>query len=160
MFVPALRRNERALLRQIGIPATALFALGTGIGLFFLTPFTFRLLFLYVAAMRLKPVLRVRVPFHLRPRLFPAFGVVFELPVFVYALTTGSVSSRPPRGRDTGAARSLGRSSSDIVTPDNLPRITMLLMAMPESSALSSRSVFHRAGIQRDANSCRGAVGP
>ena len=79
-LVPALRRNERALLRQIGIPATALFALGTGIGIFFLTPFTFRLLFLYVAAMQLEPVLGVQdfVTFALVYSL--AFGVVFELP--------------------------------------------------------------------------------
>ena len=86
-LVPALRKNERALLREIGIPASALFALGTAIGVFVLTPFTFRLLFLYVAAMNLAPVLGVQsfVTFALLYSL--AFGVVFELPVFLYALT-------------------------------------------------------------------------
>ncbi|MGA8663784.1 MAG: twin-arginine translocase subunit TatC, partial [Thermoplasmata archaeon] len=86
-LVPALRKNERALIRQIGIPATALFALGTAIGVFLITPFTFLLLFKYVSAMGLAPVLGVQdfVTFALLYSL--AFGVVFELPVFVYALT-------------------------------------------------------------------------
>ena len=129
-LVPALRRNERALLRQIGIPATALFALGTGIGLFFLTPFTFRLLFLYVAAMRLEPVLGVQdfVTFALVYSL--AFGVVFELPVFVYALTRlGVVKAAAWRKHWRGAV--LGALIFGmIVTPDN-SGITMLLIAMP-----------------------------
>jgi sec-independent protein translocase protein TatC len=129
-LVPALRRNERALLRQIGIPATVLFAIGTGIGLFFLTPFTFRLLFLYVAAMHLEPVLGVQdfVTFALVYSL--AFGVVFELPVFVYALTRlGVVKAAAWRKHWRGAvigALVFGM----IVTPDN-SGITMLLIAMP-----------------------------
>ena len=129
-LVPALRRNERALLRQIGIPATALFALGTGIGVFFLTPFTFRLLFLYVAAMQLEPVLGVQdfVTFALVYSL--AFGVVFELPVFVYALTRlGVVKAAAWRKHWRGAV--LGALIFGmIVTPDN-SGITMLLIATP-----------------------------
>jgi sec-independent protein translocase protein TatC len=129
-LVPALRRNERALLRQIGIPATALFALGTGIGIFFLTPFTFRLLFLYVAAMQLEPVLGVQdfVTFALVYSL--AFGVVFELPVFVYALTRlGVVKAAAWRKHWRGAV--LGALIFGmIVTPDN-SGITMLLIATP-----------------------------
>jgi len=129
-LVPALRRNERALLRQIGIPATALFALGTAIGVFFLTPFTFRLLFLYVAAMNLEPVLGVQdfVTFALVYSL--AFGVVFELPVFVYALTRlGVVKAAAWRKHWRGAvigALVFGM----VVTPDN-SGITMMLIATP-----------------------------
>src|SRR5271157_764940 len=117
-LVPALRRNERALLRQIGIPATVLFALGTGIGVFFLTPFTFRLLFLYVSAMKLAPVYSL------------AFGVVFELPVFIYALTRlGVVKAAAWRKHWRGAvigALVFGM----VVTPDN-SGITMLMIAAP-----------------------------
>jgi sec-independent protein translocase protein TatC len=129
-LVPALRRNERVLLRQIGIPATTLFALGTGIGIFFLTPFTFRLLFRYVAAMGLAPVLGVQdfVTFALLYSL--AFGVVFELPVFVYALTRlGVVKAAAWRKHWRGAV--LGALIFGmIVTPDN-SGITMLLIATP-----------------------------
>ncbi len=129
-LVPALRRNERALIRQIGIPATALFALGTAIGIFFITPFTFRLLFLYVSAMNLEPVLGVQdfVTFALVYSL--AFGVVFELPVFVYALTRlGVVKAAAWRKHWRGAvigALIFGM----VITPDN-SGITMMLIATP-----------------------------
>ena len=129
-LVPALRQNERLLLRQVGIPATVLFALGTTIGLVFITPFTFRLLFRYVAAMGLAPVLGVQdfVTFALLYSL--AFGVVFELPVFIYALTRlGIVRAAAWRRHWRGAvigALVFGM----IVTPDN-SGITMLLIATP-----------------------------
>ncbi len=129
-LVPALRRNERALLRQIGIPATCLFAVGTVLGLFVLTPFTFRLLFLYVSAMGLAPVLGVEsfIAFALLYSL--AFGVVFELPVFIYALTRlGVVRATAWRKHWRGAV--LGALVFGmVVTPDN-SGITMLLIALP-----------------------------
>ena len=129
-LVPALRKNERALLRQIGIPATTLFALGTAIGVFLITPFTFLLLFKYVAAMGLAPVLGVQdfVTFALLYSI--AFGVVFELPVFVYALTRlgvvkGSAWRKHWRGAILGSL-----IFGMIITPDN-SGITMLLIATP-----------------------------
>jgi sec-independent protein translocase protein TatC len=129
-LVPALRGNERALLRQVGIPASVLFALGTSIGILFLTPFTFRLLFLYVAAMGLLPVLGVQdfVTFALLYSL--AFGVVFELPVFIYALTRLGVV-RAVSWRKHWRAAVLGSLVFGmIVTPDN-SGITMCLIAAP-----------------------------
>ena len=129
-LVPALRRNERMLLRQVGIPATVLFAIGTAAGLVFLTPFTFRLLFFYVAADGLAPVLGVQdfVTFALLYSL--AFGVVFELPVFIYALTRlGVVKAAAWRKHWRGAV--LGALIFGmIVTPDN-SGITMLIIATP-----------------------------
>jgi sec-independent protein translocase protein TatC len=129
-LVPALRRNERLLIRQIGLPATALFAIGTAIGLLFLTPFTFRLLFLYVQADGLTPYLGVQdfVTFALLYSI--AFGVVFELPVFIYGLTRlgivrASAWRRHWRGAVIGAL-----VFGMIVTPDN-SGITMLLIAAP-----------------------------
>jgi sec-independent protein translocase protein TatC len=129
-LLPALRGNERALLKQVGIPATTLFALGTTIGIVFLTPFTFRLLFLYVAAMGLLPVLGVQdfVTFALLYSL--AFGVVFELPVFIYALTRLGVV-RAVAWRKHWRAAVLGSLVFGmIVTPDN-SGITMCLIAAP-----------------------------
>ncbi|MGP8159471.1 MAG: twin-arginine translocase subunit TatC [Thermoplasmata archaeon] len=129
-LIPALRRNERALIRQIGIPATGLFALGTAIGILFITPFTFRLLFLYVSAMNLVPVLGVQdfVTFALVYSL--AFGIVFELPVFVYALTRlGVVKAAAWRKHWRGAV--LGALIFGmVITPDN-SGITMMLIATP-----------------------------
>ena len=160
-LVPALRRNERALIRQIGIPATALFALGTAIGIFFITPFTFRLLFLYVSAMNLEPVLGVQdfVTFALVYSL--AFGVVFELPVFVYALTRlGVVKAAAWRKHWRGAvigALIFGM----VITPDN-SGITMMLIATPMIGLYMGGAYFAaRWESRRDPTRAgpRGAVG-
>lgn len=129
-LIPALRRNERLLVRQVGIPASVLFAIGTSLGLFLITPFTFVLLFRYVSAMGLAPVLGVQdfVTFALLYSL--AFGVVFELPVFVYTLTRlGLVRASAWRKHWRGAvigALVFGM----VITPDN-SGITMLLVALP-----------------------------
>lgn len=129
-LVPALRRNERALLTRIGIPATLLFATGTALGLLLLTPWTFRLLFRYVAAMGLAPVLGAQqfVTFALLYSL--AFGVVFELPVFVYSLTRLGVVPAATWRRHWRAAVIGALFFGMIVTPDN-SGITMLIVAGP-----------------------------
>jgi len=129
-LVPALRRSERELLRRVGIPATILFAIGTGLGLFVLTPLTFRLLFLYVSAMGLAPVLGVQqfVTFALLYSL--AFGVVFELPVFIYALSRLGVVRAAAWRRHWRAAVIGCLFFGMVVTPDN-SGITMLLIATP-----------------------------
>ena len=129
-LVPALRRNERELIRRIGIPATVLFATGTLLGLLFLTPLTFRLLFLYVGALGLAPVLGVQdfVSFVLLYSL--AFGVVFELPVFVYTLTRLGLVQASAWRKHWRAAVLGALFFGMIVTPDN-SGITMLLVATP-----------------------------
>ena len=129
-LVPALRRSERELLRRVGIPATLLFATGTALGMFVLTPLTFRLLFQYVAAMGLAPVLGVQqfVTFALLYSL--AFGVVFELPVFVYALSRLGVVKAAAWKKHWRAAVIGSLFFGMVVTPDN-SGITMLLIATP-----------------------------
>ena len=154
-LVPALRKNERRLLRQIGVPATVLFAVGTAVGITVLTPLTFRLLFEYVSAMGLAPVLGVQqfVTFALLYSL--AFGVVFELPVFVYALTRlGMVKASAWRAHWRGAIVG-SLVFGMIVTPDN-SGITMLLIAVPMMGLYFSGAYFAaRWERQRD-----GGAGP
>ncbi|MCI4334327.1 MAG: twin-arginine translocase subunit TatC [Thermoplasmata archaeon] len=129
-LVPALRRNERELLRRIGIPATFLFAVGFSAGLFLLTPLTFRFLFDYVRAMGLAPVLGVQdfVTFTLLYSL--AFGVVFELPVFIYTLTRLGLVPAASWRQHWRAAVIGALFFGMVVTPDN-SGITMLLIATP-----------------------------
>ena len=129
-LMPALRHDERRLVRRVGIPATILFAVGTALGLLYLTPFTFHLLFLYVGAMGLAPVLGVQqfVTFTLLYSL--AFGVVFELPVFVYTLTRLGVVHASAWRQHWRAAVLAALFFGMIVTPDN-SGITMLLIALP-----------------------------
>ena len=129
-LVPALRQNERLLLRRVGLPASILFALGTVLALAWLTPFTFSLLFRYVSAMGLVPVLGVQdfVTFALLYSL--AFGVVFELPVFVYALTRLGVVRASTWRKHWRAAVIGALVFGMVITPDN-SGITMLLIAIP-----------------------------
>lgn len=129
-LVPALRTSERALLRQVGIPATALFALGTGLAFAFWTPLTFTLLFRYVNAMGLAPVLGVQdfITFALLYSI--AFGVVFELPVFLYALTRLRVVRAAVWRKHWRAAVLGALVFGMVITPDN-SGVTMLLIATP-----------------------------
>jgi sec-independent protein translocase protein TatC len=133
-LIPALRHNERTLLRQVGIPATILFAVGTAIGLVFLTPFTFRLLFFYVNDMGLGtaagPTLGVQ-DFVLFALLYSlAFGVVFELPIFIYALTRLRIVKAAAWRKHWRGAVLGALLFGMIVTPDN-SGITMLIIAAP-----------------------------
>jgi sec-independent protein translocase protein TatC len=140
-LVPALRTNERRLIRQIGIPASILFAIGTLLGILYLTPFTFRLLFLYVTAMGLQPAVGIQqfATFALLYSL--AFGVVFELPVFVYSLTRlGVVKASAWRTHWRGAIIGC-LVFGMIVTPDNSP-FTMALIALPMMGLYFSGAFF------------------
>jgi len=129
-LVPALRTNERELIRRIGIPATVLFAIGTGLGFAYWTPLTFNLLFRYVSAMGLAPVLGVQdfIAFTLLYSF--AFGVVFELPVFLYALTRLRVVKAAFWRQHWRAAVLGSLIFGMVITPDN-SGITMLLIATP-----------------------------
>jgi len=119
------------------------------------------LLFLYVSAMNLEPVLGVQdfVTFALVYSL--AFGVVFELPVFVYALTRlGVVKAAAWRKHWRGAvigALIFGM----VITPDN-SGITMMLIATPMIGLYMGGAYFAaRWESRRDATRAgpRGAVG-
>lgn len=129
-LVPALRTNERKLIRNIGIPATILFAVGTAAGLFVLTPFTYLILFEYVNALGIPPVMGVQdfVTFTLLYSV--AFGIVCELPVFIYALTRLGVVPAATWMKHWRAAVIGSLIFGMIITPDN-SGITMCLIAVP-----------------------------
>jgi sec-independent protein translocase protein TatC len=147
-LVPALRRNERELLRRIGIPASVLFAIGFTLGLLFLTPLTFRFLFAYVSAMGLAPVLGVQafVTFTLLYSL--AFGIVFELPVFIYTLTRLGLVPAHSWGQHWRAAVVGSLFFGMVVTPDN-SGVTMLLIALPMLGLYLGGAFFARRWEKR-----------
>lgn len=140
---PALRRNEKQLLRTLAIPATILFTIGFLVALLWLTPFTFFLLFKYVAAMGLVPYLSTDSFLTFALLYTVAFGIVFELPVFVYALTrVGLVRStfwwKHWRGAVMGCF-----VFGMVITPDN-SGITMILIAVPMVALYFGGAFFAR----------------
>lgn len=156
-LVPALRKNERGLIRQIGVPASALFAIGTILGFVYLTPLTLRLLFLYVAAMGAAPVLGIESFIEFTLLYSMAFGIAFELPVFIYGLTRlGVVPAASWRKHWRGAI--LGSLVFGmLVTPDN-SGITMLLIALPMIGLYFGGTFF--AGRWERAGSARPPITP
>lgn len=129
-LMPALRRRERELLKWVGLPASLLFAAGFLLGALVFTPLTVRLLFRYVNALGLVPVIGAQqfVTFALLYSI--AFGVVFELPVFIYTLTRLGVVRAGTWRKHWRAAVIASLVFGMIVTPDN-SGITMLLVAIP-----------------------------
>jgi sec-independent protein translocase protein TatC len=129
-LLPALRHNERALLRTIGIPASLLFGVGFLIGLFWITPFTYLLLFKYVGALQLIPDLSVDSFLEFTILYSLAFGIVCELPVFVFALTKIGLVPAPFWRKHWRGAVMGCLIFGMVITPDN-SGITMLLIAIP-----------------------------
>ncbi len=129
-LAPALRHNERQLIRNIALPASVLFAVGTIAGLLWLTPFTYLILFKYVGALGIAPVMGVQdfVTFTLLYSL--AFGIVCELPVFIYGLTRLGIVRAKAWTKHWRAAVIGTLVFGMIITPDN-SGITMLLIAIP-----------------------------
>ena len=129
-LAPALRHNERQLIRNIALPASALFAVGTIAGLLWLTPFTYLILFKYVGALGIAPVMGVQdfVTFTLLYSL--AFGIVCELPVFIYGLTRLGIVPAKAWMKHWRAAVIGTLVFGMVITPDN-SGITMLLIAIP-----------------------------
>lgn len=127
---PALRLNERLLIRSLAIPATILFTIGFLIALFWLTPFTFLLLFKYVSAMGLVPYLSTDSFLAFALLYTAGFGIVFELPVFIYALTRVGLVKSTFWMQHWRAAVLGCFVFGMIITPDN-SGITMTLIALP-----------------------------
>ncbi len=129
-LMPALRHNERALLKSIAIPGSILFIAGFTLSFVWLTPFTFLLLFKYVSAMGLLPYLSADSFITFTLLYTTAFGIIFELPVFIYTLTRLHIVKsefwrRHWRGAILGCL-----IFGMVITPDN-SGITMMLIALP-----------------------------
>ena len=155
-LAPALRHDERRLIRTIALPASVLFAGGAVAGLLWLTPFTYLILFKYVGALGIAPVMGVQdfVTFTLLYSL--AFGIVCELPVFIFGLTRLGLV-RAGTWRKHWRAAVIGTLVFGmIITPDN-SGITMLLIALP-MMALYFGGAYFAARFERQHDS--GPTGP
>lgn len=95
MFLrPALKNNERNIIRNIAIPAVALFIIGCVFSYFLVIPYTLEFLYKYGEPMELVTFLVVTSFIGIIIQFLIAFGLSFQLPLFMYAISsTGMVDS-------------------------------------------------------------------
>ncbi|MHB8360941.1 MAG: twin-arginine translocase subunit TatC [Thermoplasmataceae archaeon] len=91
---PALKPKEKEVLRQIIIPATLLFLFGSFIGLYYVAPDVFTILYYYDSGLGALPTMSVTsfISFFLVYVL--TFGLAFETPIIMIGITrSGLVGS-------------------------------------------------------------------
>ena len=84
---PALKANEKAALRQVLIPAILLFIFGAFIGLYYVAPDVFTILYYYDSGLGAQPTMSITsfVSFFLIYVL--TFGMAFETPIVMIGVT-------------------------------------------------------------------------
>lgn len=91
---PALKKSEKALIRTITVPASALFAAGAFMGLWFVAPELFQIFHNFNVGLGADSSLGIMSFVSFLLLYVVSFGVAFEIPVFMYGLTrSGMVQS-------------------------------------------------------------------
>jgi sec-independent protein translocase protein TatC len=156
MFVgPGLYEHERRSLSVITIPATLLFILGSLFSYYILTPFLIDFMYLYIESMETLPMVSIGdfVTFVLMITL--AFGLIFELPIFMIGFTKIGIVSPDFWKRHWRMAVIIIVFIGAIITPDG-SGITMMIVATPMMflylvGYLGSRYVHARASKSKKA---------
>jgi len=84
---PALEARERRVLRTAIVPMVLLFAAGVAFAYVFVLPFLFSTLYGYGIALGAQPLLQVSELVSFTVSLMLVFGLAFQTPVAMYALT-------------------------------------------------------------------------
>ena len=126
---PALHANERRLILWIAAPSGGLFVLGVLFAFFLILPFTFTFLYSLVPGnitrqLRVESFLFLVVPF------LVAFGLAFELPMIMVALSSLGVVKYTFWRQHWRIAILAAFVFGAIITPDGTG-ITMVLVALP-----------------------------
>lgn len=128
---PALKPSEKRLIHRITAPVFVLFLGGVLLCLFFVLPFTYRLLFSYQGAIGVTFYLLYVDDFANFTLLFLlAFGVAFQLPVVMYALSAVGIVGANFWKRYWRYAVAGIFILGALITPD-ASGITMMLVSFP-----------------------------
>ena len=127
---PALYAHEKRMLWLVTIPATALFILGCLFSYFIITPFMIDFMYMYIEGMETLPMVSIGdfVSFVLMMTL--AFGLIFELPVFMVGFTRLGLVGPDFWKRHWRMAAIIILFVGAIITPDGTG-ITMMVVALP-----------------------------
>ena len=91
---PALKKSEKALIRTVTVPASALFAAGAFMGLWFVAPELFIIFHNFNVGLGADSSMGIMSFVSFLLLYVVSFGLAFEIPVFMYGLTrSGMVQS-------------------------------------------------------------------
>jgi sec-independent protein translocase protein TatC len=127
---PALFKKEKRMLKWITIPATILFVTGCLFSYYILTPWLIKFMYMYIISMETVPMVSISdfIGFVLMINL--AFGIIFELPVFMIGFTKIGIISADFWKKHWRIAAVIMAVVGAIITPDGTG-ITMMIVAIP-----------------------------
>ncbi len=127
---PALYDRERKVILRLVVPAVLLFVVGVALAFFVLLPFTFRFLYSIADTIGAEKFLKLDEFLGFTLIFTFGFGLTFELPIVMYALTaTGLVKAATWRHYWRFATIGIFFFAA-VITPDT-SGVTMLLVAFP-----------------------------
>ncbi len=127
---PAISQRSRKSISRILIPAVALFVTGVAFAYFAAVPFTLDFLYQYGDAIGVLPLINISDFISFVMQFFLGFGIAFELPIMMYAVSmTGAMSPKFWRNNFRYAVIVLVIFGA-VITPDG-SGITMWFVAGP-----------------------------
>jgi len=131
MFIaPGLHQNEKKTMKQITIPAVALFAAGCLFSYFVVIPYILNFLYLYGQAIGISTFLNITEFVSFVMQFLIAFGVSYELPIIMWATSvSGMVEPRFWRDNIRYAVVIIAIFGA-VITPDG-SGVTMWFVAGP-----------------------------
>ena len=90
-LTPALHRKETQIIRNITIPAVGLFIIGCLFSYFFVTPYVLEFLYKYGQSADLLTLLNIMDFINFVLQFLLAFGISFQLPLIMYAVTASGL---------------------------------------------------------------------
>ncbi len=127
---PALKTNEKEMLRVTLIPALALFLIGAFIGIYFVAPLVFKILYQFDIGVGAQPTMSITsfVSFFLIYVI--AFGLSFETPVIMVGLTSmGVVNAK--YWQDNWRYAVVAALIFGVIFSPGVTGVTMMLLAIP-----------------------------
>lgn len=127
---PALYRHEKDLARRVIFPAMVLFLLGMMFCYFFVLPYTFEFLFQYTDVMGVKKTVAVTEFVDFVVIFMLVFGFIFDIPVFMAALTWAGVVRAATWKGGWRWALVAAVVVGALITPDG-SGVTQMIVAVP-----------------------------
>lgn len=131
MFLgPALRKNEKVLLRTILLPASFLFVAGSMMGLFWIAPTMFNIFNSFDIGLGAETTMSLMNFVSFLVVYVLSFGLSFEVPVFMYGLTRAGMVQSETWAKNWRYAI-VGALFFGLLFSPGVTGFTELLMAMP-----------------------------